>query len=105
MDLLEVKPIVVVSKCLGFEACRYNGQIQNDEFVSKLSDYVNFIPVCPELEIGLEVPRNSIRVVEVDGNFKVIENKTRRDLSDVMNNFTKVFLDNLKDVDGFILKN
>ncbi|MCT8978182.1 DUF523 and DUF1722 domain-containing protein [Clostridium sp. CX1] len=101
---MEVKPIVVVSKCLGFQACRYNGQIENDEFVNKLNDYVRFVPVCPEIEIGLEIPRNSIRVVNIDGDFKIIETKTGRDLSVMMNDFSNTFLNNLEEVDGFLLK-
>ncbi len=50
------KPVVVVSKCITFEPVRWNGQIIASEFVEKLKPYVNFVPVCPEVEIGLGVP-------------------------------------------------
>ena len=43
------KPNLVVSKCLGFEAVRYNGAIIPFEFVERLKNLVNFIPVCPEM--------------------------------------------------------
>ena len=57
------KPNVVVSKCLEFEACRYNGQLVQDAFVRKLEKHVNYVPVCPEVAIGLGVPRFPIRIV------------------------------------------
>ncbi|MCW4033299.1 MAG: DUF523 domain-containing protein, partial [Candidatus Bathyarchaeota archaeon] len=52
------KPYVVVSKCLGFAQCRYNGLVISDDFVKKLRPFVNFNPICPEVEIGLGIPRN-----------------------------------------------
>lgn len=45
------KPIIVVSKCLGFEACKYNGQIEKDLFIDKLQQYVQIKTVCPEVSI------------------------------------------------------
>ena len=45
-----VKPIVVVSRCLGFEACRYNGQMDGCNLVEKLKDFVDFITVCPRFK-------------------------------------------------------
>ena len=64
------KPVVVVSKCITFEAVRWNGQIIASEFVEKLKPYVNFVPVCPEVEIGLGVPRDPVRIVLVKGEKK-----------------------------------
>jgi len=57
------KPRVVVSKCLGFAPCRYNGEIVSDDSVSRLAEDVSFLPVCPEMEIGLGCPRDPIRIV------------------------------------------
>ena len=42
------RPIVLVSKCLGFDACRYDGQKLNDGFVGKLALHSRFELVCPE---------------------------------------------------------
>jgi uncharacterized protein YbbK (DUF523 family) len=61
------KPVVVVSKCITFEPVRWNGQIVASEFVEKLKPYVNFIPVCPEVEIDFGVPRDPVRIVLVNG--------------------------------------
>jgi len=61
------RPRVVVSKCLEFAACRYNGAMISDPFVRQLKAHVDFQPVCPECEIGLGVPRDPIRIVEAGG--------------------------------------
>jgi uncharacterized protein YbgA (DUF1722 family)/uncharacterized protein YbbK (DUF523 family) len=100
-----VKPEVIISKCIGFEACRWNGLIIKSEFVEKLKNYVNFHPVCPEVEIGLGVPRDPIRVIEIEGHLRLYQPSTEEDLTGKMENFTNEFLENVKNVDGFILKN
>ena len=55
-------PRIVVSKCLEFDKCRYNGLSINDSIIRSLKDYVEFIPICPEVEIGLGTPRDPIRL-------------------------------------------
>ena len=57
------KPRIVVSKCLEFDKCRYNGLSINDSIIRSLKDYVEFIPICPEVEIGLGTPRDPIRLI------------------------------------------
>ena len=101
-----VKPIVVVSRCLGFEACRYNGQLDGCNLVEALKDFVDFITVCPETQIGLETPREAIRLVKEDeaSPVKLVQHETERELSKEMIEFGEKFLLNLPKVDGFILK-
>ncbi len=98
------RPIIVVSKCLGFEPVRWDGQIISDPFVRKLEQYVDFMPVCPEMEIGLGVPRKPVRVVEGGGVRRLIQLETERDLTNRMSRFARSFLSSLEEVDGFILK-
>src|SRR5665647_604436 len=98
------KPVVVVSKCITFEPIRWNGQIIASEFVEKLKPYVNFVPVCPEVEIGLGVPRDPIRIVLVNGEKKLLQPATGFDFTDKMTKFSESFLDSLEAIDGFILK-
>lgn len=98
------KPVVVVSKCITFKPVRWDGQIIADEFVEKLKPYVNFVPVCPEVGIGLGVPRDPIRIVLVDGEKRLLQPATGLDFTDKMKEFSESFLDSLDVVDGFILK-
>lgn len=100
-----MKPVVVLSKCLEFAPCRYNGAMIPDRFVRQLEPHVTFLPVCPEVEIGLGVPRDPVRVVSEKGELHLLQPATGRDLSEKMRRFSNQFLTSMSEVDGFILKN
>jgi uncharacterized protein YbbK (DUF523 family)/uncharacterized protein YbgA (DUF1722 family) len=72
--------------------------------VKDLEPFVDYIKVCPEFEIGLGVPRDPIRIVKIDGEKRLIQPKTKEDITEKMNGFTTDFLDGLPEVDGFIFK-
>jgi len=99
------KPRIIISKCLTFDKCRYNGEVISDKFVDKIKSYVEFIPVCPEVEIGLGIPREPIRIVEVDGKNTLYQPATGKYFTDKMLSFTESYLKSLNNIDGFILKN
>jgi len=103
MDL-KTKPIIVVSECLGFSACRYDGGRSESRLVQELSPFVEFITVCPEVAIGLGTPRPPIWMVEQNGQQRLIQPETDRDLTEKMEQFAEKFLNDLSLVDGFILK-
>jgi uncharacterized protein YbgA (DUF1722 family)/uncharacterized protein YbbK (DUF523 family) len=98
------RPKIVVSKCIEFDNCRYDGSMIPSDFVKALKPYVDFIPVCAEMEVGLGVPRDTVRIVSVKGEFKLIQPATNQDVTDKMRDFSNQFLSSLPDVDGFILK-
>jgi uncharacterized protein YbgA (DUF1722 family)/uncharacterized protein YbbK (DUF523 family) len=97
-------PNVVISKCLGFARCRWNGAVIPDEFVESLKPLVSFYPVCPEMEIGLGVPRDPIRIVDSGQGPRLIQPATGKDMTAKMRRFTETFLNSLIDIDGCILK-
>jgi len=99
------RPRVVVSKCLGFERCRYDGSIIPSPIVDSLREWVDFIPVCPEVELGLGVPRPPLRLVRVDKEVRLLQPDTGRDYTEAMQAFAAAFLNSLPPVEGFILKN
>lgn len=98
------KPKILISKCIEFDRCRFNAQMISSDFVKKLKPHVDFLPICAEVEIGLGVPRESIRVVSNKGVKRLIQPATNKDVSDLMNNFSNSFLNSLRGIDGFILK-
>jgi len=98
------RPNVVVSKCLGFAACRWNAEIIQVDVVNKLKPFVNFITVCPEVEIGLGIPRDPIQIVSIKGEEKLIQPASGNNLTEKMIKFTDSFLSSLDEIDGFILK-
>ena len=99
-----VRPKIVISKCIEFDHCRYDGSMISSDFVKALKAYVDFIPVCAEMEIGLGVPRDTIRIVSVDGEIRLMQPATGLDVTDRMREFSSRFLGTLPEVDGFILK-
>lgn len=101
----DVKPILVISKCLGFDACRYNGGIENNSFIENLKKYVEFITVCPESDSGLSTPRDILRIVQKNDKLEIVVSKTGEDVTGKLCDFIEKFLTDLGDVDGFILKN
>jgi uncharacterized protein YbgA (DUF1722 family)/uncharacterized protein YbbK (DUF523 family) len=97
------RPLIVISKCLGFAACRYDMQMVTSAFVGSMKSFVEFIDVCPECEIGLGVPREPVLIV-LDGGKKLIQPATGLDLTIKVADFAKSYLEGLDDFDGFILK-
>lgn len=99
------RPLIVSSKCIEFEACRYNGLMISSGVVNNLKNYADFIPVCPEVEIGLGIPRDPIRIVSSREKNHLYQPKTGRCFTNEMQQFSEQFLMGLSDLDGFILKN
>ncbi|KZE63794.1 cytoplasmic protein [Fictibacillus phosphorivorans] len=98
------RPRVVVSKCLEFDACRYNGDVIYNDVIKKLMNYVDFVPVCPEVEIGLGTPRETIRIVKKGEDHLLLQPSTQRDVTNEMKMFSDGYLSKIIDTDGFILK-
>ena len=103
MHEFSVRPKVFVSRCLGFDACRWNGATIPDDFVEKLKSYVDFVHDCPEFAVGLGVPRTPVRIVIKDNTEYLVQLDTQRDITQDMHRFSTNLLDSLEYVDGFIL--
>lgn len=103
---MENKPTVVVSKCIEHGHCRYDGSQISSSFVKKLEDYVDFITVCPEMEIGLPSPREAVRIIDIDGKHHLVYSMTGTEVTKEMEAFSSSFLEELQhtSIQGFILK-
>ncbi len=76
----------------------------NSEFNQKISPFVDFVTHCPEVEIGLGVPRKWIRIV-TDGEEKtLVQPSTGADLTKKMSSYIKEIIPTLSNIDGFILR-
>lgn len=98
------KPRVVVSRCLGFEACRYDGSVLRERLVELLEPHVQFVDLCPEAQIGLGTPRLPVRLVQSGKELKLLQPGTEKDATAAMRRFIADFLRNAGEVDGFLLK-
>jgi uncharacterized protein YbgA (DUF1722 family)/uncharacterized protein YbbK (DUF523 family) len=98
------RPRVVISRCIDFDSCRYNGQVIRASLREELEPHVDFAPICPELEIGLGVPRDPVRLVRGTGGARMVQPATGRDLTPRMESFSRRYLGGLGPADAFILK-
>jgi uncharacterized protein YbgA (DUF1722 family)/uncharacterized protein YbbK (DUF523 family) len=74
-----------VSSCLLGENVRYDGGHKRDAFlVGTLGRFVEWVPVCPEVELGLGTPRDTIRLERRAGGVRLVEPRAGRDLTDAM---------------------
>lgn len=99
-----VRPAILISRCVGFEHCRWNGDIIASPYIEKLKNHVDFITVCPESDIGLGIPRKPVRLVLVQGETRMIQHDTGLDHTETMNAFSEKFLGHLKPVEGILYK-
>ena len=59
--------VVGISSCILGNEVRYNGGHKLDRFIRDIfGSYVKFVPVCPEVDIGLGVPRETLRLTRQD---------------------------------------
>lgn len=98
------RPRIVVSACLGFEACRYNGQQLAAGFLEPLREHAELVPICPEVEIGLGVPRPTIHIERQEGRDVLVMPSRGSDLTVTMQTWADRWLAGQENVDGFVLK-
>lgn len=99
-----LRPRIVVSRCLGFEACRYNGKMVKADWLDELQSRADVVPVCPEVLAGLGVPREPINLYKKDGHIYVIQDETGLDVTEALDRASDDFLMNQDNVDAFIMK-
>lgn len=99
------KPKVIISRCVEFEKCRYNEAMISSETVKMMKPFVDFITVCPEVDIGMGIPRIPIRLVEENEEIKLKQLKSGEDWTLRMKSYREKISENIdEDIDGFILK-
>ncbi len=101
------KPRVAISHCLLGEPVRYDGGHKlHLEIVNLLSARVQWVPVCPEVELGLAVPREPLILTGDSGSRKLMGKDSGKDYTREMTEYCHVKALELKaeGLDGFILK-
>lgn len=96
-----------VSSCLLGQAVRFDGGHKRDRFVTDLlGSHVEWVPVCPELESGLGVPRPAMRLVRQGRSVRLLEIASGRDHTARMQRFAAKRLRALRALElcGYVLK-
>lgn len=96
-----------VSTCLLGEKVRFDGGHKHNRYITQtLGQFFEFVPVCPESECGLGIPREAMRLVGAVEAPRLVTNKTRMDHTDQMLSWAEDRLDALEKekLCGFIFK-
>lgn len=96
-----------ISSCLLGETVRYDGSHKLDHYLTNtLGKYVEWVPVCPEVEYGLPVPREAMRLTGNPDSPRLVTQTTGIDHTKGMKEWAKKKLINLakEDLYGFIFK-
>jgi len=96
-----------ISTCLLGENVRYDGGHKLDEFLTEtLGQYVEYVPVCPEVECGLPVPRESMHLEGNPESPRLVTTRSRRDMTEQMVQWAQKRVVELEkeDLCGFIFK-
>ncbi len=104
---MEEKIKLGISSCLLGENVRYDGGHKLDHyFTDTLGKYVEWAPVCPEVECGLPVPREAMRLVGTPESPRLVTIRTRKDQTPGMEKWAAKRLKELEkeDLCGFIFK-
>lgn len=96
-----------ISACLAGQNVRYDGGNSHDHFLTDtLGEYVEYVPVCPEVEFGFPVPRETIQLEGDPASPRLMKTLAREDITESMNKWAKARaarLDN-ENLCGFIFK-
>jgi uncharacterized protein YbbK (DUF523 family)/uncharacterized protein YbgA (DUF1722 family) len=96
-----------VSACLLGESVRYDGGHKRDAFLTDvLGPHVEWVPVCPEVELGLGVPRPTLRLTGRPAAPRLVEDASGEDLTARMWQYAEARVVELERLalDGYVLK-
>jgi uncharacterized protein YbgA (DUF1722 family)/uncharacterized protein YbbK (DUF523 family) len=96
-----------ISACLLGENVRYDGGHKRDRFLTDtLGQYIEYVPVCPEMECGLGVPRESMHLEGDPDSPRLVTTHSKQDMTDRMVKWARKRVEELEknDLCGFIFK-
>ena len=86
----QTKPRVGISACLLGQRVRYDGRHQRATFlIQALGPFVTWVPVCPEVEVGMGVPREAIRLVGSARQPRLLGERSGRDWTAAMQRYAE----------------
>ena len=104
MDIAKI--FIGVSSCLLGEPVRFDGSHKHNRYITdRLGRYFQFRPICPEVAIGLAVPRRPIRLVNTNGEIRVrgIDDPAH-DVTEALADYSESVATEFRDISGYIFK-
>jgi uncharacterized protein YbgA (DUF1722 family)/uncharacterized protein YbbK (DUF523 family) len=96
-----------ISSCLLGQKVRFDGGHKRDAFlVDTFGTFVEWVPVCPEVELGLGTPREALRLVRKGDEIRMVNTRSGRDISTEMRQWAQERADALagERLCGYVLK-
>ena len=106
-EIFTPKPKLGISACLLGQKVRYDGGDKRDRFLTDTFGlHVEWIPVCPELEVGMGVPREPVRLVGNVSDYRMVAERSGKDWTSAMQHFGARRVRVLKELklSGYIFK-
>ena len=96
---------IAVSSCLLGSEVRFNGGHKRHRWLTDvLSQYADFKTFCPEVAIGMGIPRNPIRLIQTDAGVKAVDSVNLvDDYTAPLRDYAESVVPQLKEVDGYVL--
>ena len=104
---MKPKPLVGISACLTGINVRYNGGNKLDlDLLNTLGKFMDFIPLCPEFECGMSIPREPMRLESHDGATRLMTIESKQDMTVKLEVWIEKKINelSLKNLCGFIFK-
>jgi uncharacterized protein YbbK (DUF523 family)/uncharacterized protein YbgA (DUF1722 family) len=95
------------SACLLGDRVRFDGSHKRDRFLTTtLRPFIEWVPVCPEVELGMGVPRPPVRLIDDGNRLRLVEPGSGRDYTRAMRAWARRRVRELLELDlsGFVLK-
>ncbi|MDH5444723.1 MAG: DUF523 domain-containing protein [Gammaproteobacteria bacterium] len=99
-------PKLGISSCLLGENVRYDGKNKKDEFIlQKLLTDFELVPFCPEVAIGMGIPRPPVHLVDAEGEIRSIGiDNPDQDITVPLKEYADQIHEHLADLSGYIFK-
>jgi len=98
-----MKKRVIISSCLLGHTCRYDGKTKKTTEIVDAFEGYEIIPFCPEAPL-FGTPRERISVVEIEGNHRIITDKSNKDVTKLLEDEINSFIKLHPEVDKIVLK-
>ncbi len=106
-DAASARPKIGISTCLLGEKVRFDGGHKRDRFLTDtFGQFVEWVPVCPEVECGLPVPRESMHLEGDPEAPRLVTTRTHEDMTSRMKQWARGRIRELaaEELSGFIFK-
>ncbi len=104
----ETTPVRIgISACLLGDEVRFDGGHKRDAFLTDvLGPHVQWVKVCPEVEVGMGTPRETLRLIRSGDELRMQTTRTGIDYTERMNRWSKKRVEELarEDLSGYVLK-